>query len=466
MKIKLMAALLATLSVNAFAGQNGDNVLDISGASAIQQNVAKAVASLCADAGGALTVFKGGAAVNAYDNRMAYVCSAPMAGTDITVVRHSVNGGSLNSVLAMLNNTTVQFVDLSSAGCAAAVAGAGDLSGFSVRAGCGRQDEVSDGGFSDVEWKLAPELFSTAGEAFMGNVTVDPVYVGQAFGVAVSKQLYEALQTAQGLVAGGCTLGDDSPACQPTISSSQMSSLINNNLFSSYKQGVGALVGSTDASPLTYCRRPATSGTQTATEVEFLGKTCRTGEQPGAQSVIDGGVLIGSAVQATASYNGGKFLVTTNSGTSDVRNCLNGATSGYKFGIVSAENEPLASGQTWRFVKLDGVSVSEGGNNPTNRLSVVKPAKALGGSNYKFAYEAVLHTNVADGVTGDEEYAVMKEIINKLKIPASIAGNGLTNRGLYQLPDGGYSNADAADEVALYQRGGSSANNCVNLTAQ
>ncbi|MET5012038.1 hypothetical protein AAHH80_32660, partial [Burkholderia pseudomallei] len=87
-------------------------------------------------------------------------------------------------------------------------------------------------------------------------------------------------------------------------------------------------------------------------------------------------MLVGSAVQATASYNGGKFLVTTNSGTGDVRNCLNGATSGYKFGIVSAENEPRASGQTWRFVKLDGVSVTEGGNNPTNRLSVVKPVKA------------------------------------------------------------------------------------------
>ncbi len=468
MKMKFLAAAIACLSSSAFAGTNGDNVIDIAGASAPQQNVAKAVKALCTAANGSLTVFKGGASTSTYDNRMAYVCDVGMGGTDITVVRHSVNGGSLNSVLAMLNDTTVQFVNLASSSCAAtAVAGSGDLAGFSVRAGCGNQGAVADGGFSDVEWKLSPELFTAAGDAFMANVSIDPVYVGQAFGIAVSKQLYEALQAAQKLTVatgGSCAVGDYTPACQPSISSAEMTALISNNLFSPLKQGVGGLLGTAAVDPLVYCRRPVTSGTQTATEAEFLGKQCRAADPSGALPVIAGPTLTGSTVSASTSYNGGKFVVTTNSGTGDARTCLNGAAAGYKFGVLSAENEPLATSQTWRFVKLDGVSVTDGTASSSNRKSAVAIDKADGPSNYKFAYEMVLHTNVADGVTGDEELTLLNAIVDELKVPASVSGNGLLNRGLYQIPDGGTDHATAPDEVSLFQRGGSAPNNCVPLS--
>ena len=52
MKFKILAAALAAFSGVAVAGPNGDSTVDISGASAIQQNVAKSVLNLCTTAGG------------------------------------------------------------------------------------------------------------------------------------------------------------------------------------------------------------------------------------------------------------------------------------------------------------------------------------------------------------------------------------------------------------------------------
>ncbi len=456
MKLKLIAAALAMSSGAAFAGVNGDTALDLSGASAVQQNVARAVRALCNTAGGNITVFKEGAQTNVYRNWMAYQCSVPMEG-GITLVRHTVDGGSLMSILAMNDATKVDFVNVASCS-ATGVAGTGDLAPLSVnpadptgpaltnvRTGCTIADGDSDGGFSDVEWQLSPELFTAKGEEFMANVEVLPAFVGQAFGVAVSQNLYRALQAKQqadGLIDASCAAGDYTPACQPSLSRADVASLMNANEFSAAKAGVGALVGSSATDEVVYCRRPATSGTQTSAEVFFLGKSCVSGDLGGSVPVI-----------AEANIDYGSYRVSVNSSTSNVRTCVN-ATSGYAFGIVSAENEPLASNQNWRFVKLDGVSVTEGTATATNRKTAVD-------GSYGYLFELVAHVNAADGVTGDEERALIDAISARLALPE--AEGGFAARGLYQIRDGGYANAAYPDSVSKVQRGGATPNNCLPL---
>jgi hypothetical protein len=280
----------------------------------------------------------------------------------------------------------------------------------------------------------------------MANVEVLPAFVGQAFGVAVSKSLYEALQAAQktsGLIPASCATGDYTPACQPSLSRADVASLINNNEFNAVKSGgLGALIGTSATNEVVYCRRPATSGTQTSAEVFFLGKTCVAGEQGGSVPVI-----------AEANIDYGAYKVAVNSSTTNVRTCLNG-TADYAFGIVSAENEPLASSQNWRFVKLDGVSVTEGTSTATNRKT------AIDGS-YPYLFELVAHVNSTDGVTGDEERAMIESISAELGLPEE--EGGFAARGLYQIRDGGFSNATYPNSVSKVQRGGANPNNCLPL---
>lgn len=448
MKFKILAAAIAAFSGVAVAGPNGDSTVDISGASAIQQNVAKAVLNLCTTAGGTLTVLKGGSATNAFDNRMGYVCSAAMDG-GITTVRHSVNGGSLNSILAMGGTNVVQFVN--PATCGAPVAGSGPLAGYTVRPGCGNVGARSDGGYSDIEWPLAPEVFASAPAGLLDSLDpIAPAFVGQVFGVGVSKDLYEALQAAQAAsLPASCTIGSTTPECQPSINSADVTSLLNNNEFSSAKFAGGGAFGVAE-NTLTYCKRPNTSGTQTSAEVFFLGKTCATGEVGGAQPVTSVGT-----------FGGGKYVVTENSGSSDVANCLNG--SGFRFGVISAENNPVGTANTWRFAKLDNVSMTEGTAEATNRLTAIE-------GTYKFTYEAVLHTNsnfvVDDGagsepITGSEELAFMQAVALGLGTPGS--AGGASSRGLFQIPDSGYDNATYPTEVSKVQRGGAAVNNCSPL---
>jgi hypothetical protein len=72
------------------------------------------------------------------------------------------------------------------------------------------------------------------------------------------------------------------------------------------------------------------------------------------------------------------MTVTMNSGTSNVRTCLNAA--GYSIGVVSAENNPIGGADTYRFVKVNGVSTTAGVAGDANT------AEAIAGR-YDFVYE-------------------------------------------------------------------------------
>lgn len=448
MQVKtLVVALAALTSGAAFSGTNGDAVLNLTGASAIRANVAQSIRSLCGDAGGTLTVYKEKTGGNAkLENHQAYVCSNPMV-SGITTVYHTTSGGSLNSILGMSSNAALQqkAVNIGSGTCANIGAGAGPLAGMTVVQNCALSGVVeSDGGFSDVEYGPAIDQvsFLTAGTDGLTLAQVDQGFTGvaQVFGIAVSKKLYEDLQVAQGLVAGGCAVGAYTPACQPSISRAAITSLINSNSFNAAKADPSDFLGVTAGQPVEYARRVSTSGTQTSAQVYFLGLGCLNGDNGGQFNIIPGGVY-------------GNLTVSENSGTSDVTAKLNAAAAGYAFGVVSGENLPKAGTDTWKFVKVNGVSMTEGTSGALNK------ATAIAGD-YDYFVESVVYKSAASGKTGTEEGAMLDAIAAKMATP--VADGGPTTVGLFIIPEnnGGYDNATYPAEVGKFQRGGSVPNSC------
>ncbi|HEY6925833.1 MAG TPA: hypothetical protein VI653_20300, partial [Steroidobacteraceae bacterium] len=130
-------------------------------------------------------------------------------------------------------------------------------------------------------------------------------------GVAVTKNLYYALQAAEGLANGSkiaaCnTANNDSPACAPSLTKSQVASLYQANGLLSWNQIIG-ISNATDNN-VYVCRRDVGSGTEASFEAYFLGARC------------------GSSSEQMAAQDG--QFVFTNSSTGNVRSCLQAFFSG------------------------------------------------------------------------------------------------------------------------------------------
>jgi hypothetical protein len=263
----------------------------------------------------------------------------------------------------------------------------------------------------------------------------------------LARPSYKDLQAAQGLTASGCVAGDPLPACQPSLSRADVASLINSNESAPQKNGAQAL-GLTANAQIEYARRPATSGTQTSAQVYFLGKGCLNGDNAGQFDVIGSTIATG----ASQLYNGGKFKVSVNSGTGDVKTALtNAGNSAYAFGVMSMENRSPTGTTGWRFVKLNDVAISDGTATGLNK------ANAISGK-YDYFVESVVYTSTA--ATDSDEGTVITEIANKMALPVAL--DGATTVGMFMIPDnnGGYTNATYPAEVGKFQRGGSVPNSC------
>ncbi len=346
-------------------------------------------------------VYKRGTATNNLGNQFTVKCnSGNFINTTENEVQFDVTGGSLSAVL------------FSADGAAEALAGNGlflstsDFSGCPVTSGtgalsflpgrlvtCGGSSTAysgtsgkSVGGFMDVE----PAVFQAQG-VITGDysASVSPANFSQVFGVAASKDLYEALQTAQGL-----TVGSTTPANQPSIARAQVISMMNNLDFNDAKnKGPKFLVPSTTQTNLTYCRRPATSGTQASAEVYFLQNPTATGLLGGAGSAHEpAGFDAVTPAKNTVVVNNGTgntFTVKVNRTSSDVKTCLNAA--GMAFGMLSAEHNPLGTSDTYRFVKLNGQEFSEG------VAGASQTAAAIAGK-YDYVFESFLFNPTANKV--------------------------------------------------------------------
>lgn len=165
------------------------------------------------------------------------------------------------------------------------------------------QNTVPTGGVADVEANL---LRTVPGGGTLSASDINTYLAGSAgldvvWGVAVTKNLFYALQVAEhltdGTVAGCSTTSNDSPACAPSLSKAQVASLFlgtNNpagaNLIS-WNQITG--LNNTTDNNVYICRRDVGSGTEASFEAYFLGARCSSSSE--AMATQDGQFVIESA---------------------------------------------------------------------------------------------------------------------------------------------------------------------------
>jgi len=275
------------------------------------------------------------------------------------------------------------------------------------------------------------------------SASVVPATFSQAFAVGVSPALYAALQADQGLTSGATDVAN-----QPTIGRAQLNAILHSNDFNDAKnKGPKFLVPTTTQTNLTYCRRPATSGTQMGAEVYFLQSVLGTGAAGGAGNIHEPSFITGSApAGVTTVTNGGTVVVDNatgntltvqlNSGTGDVKKCLNrqavnSLTSAGTFaiGLLSAENNPVGTSDTYRIVKLNGASTTAGTSTDSQTANAIK-------GTYDYVFESVVFDPHGNAVLG---------LINS---------NVKTGAGT----PGVFLNINSATPESNYTRGGSSVN--------
>lgn len=267
-------------------------------------------------------------------------------------------------------------------------------------------------------------LGSGAGYLSPSALTVVPVGL-QGFGIVANDNMYKALQEqniADGRLPATCTVGDATSACQPTVNSSDYASLVS--VAGGTKSAADLVPNATtyNAGQIVACRRVDTSGTQASSNIFFLNNVCGSKGYLGAES---------------PAYNADYSWVIENSETADVKACVNNAAD-LRLGVVSLENVPVAGTDSYKFVKIDGVSP----NYTAAGAADAKQKVNTRNGSYKFAVESYA---MYKGTT--IEKAVAKQIADTLKASTqdlvgvlSLAGTGSTS--------------------ALYKRGG---NNCAPL---
>lgn len=407
----------------------------LSGASAPTLNVFQGFALGC-DAG-SLAVWTNNASAGRPGSIGDYAAYGCTRGGVVSVAYHTVAGGSFNAYAPHVSGTQLERVkSVDTATCSVSgTATVGTLT-FPVRANCNRVNPVSApdggpvkpaGGFSDVEAALFGFDVSSAGTEAQANV-------GQVFGVAVSTNLYRALQTAQGLADVDANTFD--PAKAPNITSAQYTSIIAQG--SGYQTDWSPILGAAGTGKkVVLARRVATSGTQASSNAFFLKNPCN-----GSPSV--GGALVPAGVADSVP---GSFEVSEASGTSDVKVALTNANTAGNFaiGVMSLENNwrtESAARKEYRFVKVDGVHAEDGD-------VTFARAKALAGD---YAFHMEMRNFVAN--TADAfGAALIPAITTALGNPVNCTD---VPRGLTLNPLGGSSCATGI-EVAKHTRFG---NNC------
>lgn len=319
--------------------------------------------------------------------------------TKLAVYKYS-QGGSGGGVQNVNNATSIPFIDLSklTANCASAtVTAAQDLDGTSplpafVDTSCtgafnntsNTSNAVSYIGISDVE----PQFF---GNSSGFNNLKSEALVSVIFGVPVTKNIYEILQTQQGKTVGGLLEAD-----MPSLSQAQLTSLYTQE-GQTWSGITGADTGLADDT-VYVARRVSTSGTQKSFEA-VVAKTPNTTIGAARQCYSGTDVFVSgpNAADNTAANTlcDGSNLVVNNSGSGQVLACMNKHQTGDRaaVGVLSTEYKQVAAGSI-RFVKINGVAPTYKGvasgqytqytdvSLNTRIGSTLPTASALGYANY------------------------------------------------------------------------------------
>ncbi|MEK8032691.1 hypothetical protein AACH06_17870 [Ideonella sp. DXS29W] len=367
-------------------------------------------------------------------NFRAYSCTMSIAsgypkGSKLLVIKRDKDG-SIYGVNQVANNTAGQSMVVSSAACSAY------NHAVTPAATCGTTaPQTPIAGISDVEPALFSKAFKIgnaanqylnqpdpastddAGNAWAVPTTaalngLDIASAGQTiFGVAVSKTLRNALQSAQGL-----TVNSDADADMPSLSrafiAGALSGFVRGGPVATYANWSAVTGVAADAAKnVVVCRRTRGSGTQAVSNAFFLEMG------PMADTAV--GMLSPVASGAAANTDGTPvpgLVVNEGSGTGDVETCLGTThTNDFALGVVSREKDPLVNGKSYRFVKIDG--------------SAPKQALARTGA-YPFVYTSSMQwrktTNAPDAQTKSFLIGIRANAVtsNKISLYASSEAKG------------------------------------------
>jgi hypothetical protein len=335
---------------------------------------------------GTLDIYRG--SIQATANRVFYCRTsrhAPGVPAGVRLAIYKSSGGSGDGVTPVSAATPVRFIDLNKLPQAddcvkgRAALATSDLMAYQDHTGCDSEGKLSvpRAGLSDVN----PEL--------VGGVSAPLTVRAQnqiVWGLPVSKNFRNALQTMQGLVRSTVPHDDpsrDTEEAMPTLARAQVAAIFSGAIKSwdDFYDSQGAPLSKSNllapgpprdpdasgASPGAYrpsastiyvCRRIASSGTQASYEIHYLRARC---EADAPQFVLpnDGSDLKNggnpSRLVRVPRPAGNVFA---GLGTADVRECLD-AHSQYNrwaLGILSTESVGNNGNRKFRFVKVDGAA--------------------------------------------------------------------------------------------------------------
>ncbi len=304
----------------------------------------------------------------------------------------------------------------------------------------------ADMAISDVN---ATELYSleTPSSGSLARLTtlISSPLALQGFGVAVNTNLYAALQDqniADGLLPGSCA-GDSTAACQPSIKKGDYASLVYKNGVIKTAAALLPNVPSAIGQMLTLARGNDLSGMLAASNIFFADNPCgRDHDSKGKQikGVVGGMLDIVATTDSTAD-----LVVQANATANDVVASLN-ASSGYAIGVLGLGTVP-GSDDTWKFVKLDGISPNfnrDGSPDASKRNAFIS-------GEYPFAMSYYAVTPVKPATTSTVTgYTVIQTLMDGL--------NGTTPHDLTGI---GYLNGTDATKVSRVHR--TNGNNCSPL---
>jgi hypothetical protein len=305
-------------------------------------------------------------------NNFVYFCTintgvlTPRPGaTQLAVYKYSV-GGSGAGTTPVNSATSLPFLDLSkiATSCVPGSSSAVDLDGTGPLSS-----------FVDITCGAASGNITTSVPSYLGISDVEPAFFGTAatygslsseslatviFGVPVTKIVYEALQTKQGLTPGGLTEAD-----MPSLTQGQLTSL-----YTQQGQTWGNLVFPGNPTQLLpgddnvyVVRRVDSSGTQKTFEALVArtingtagAKSCQNDVEPFVSDTATPVISDNATTDAACAAVVAASAVITASGGGQVTRCLDGHQGKGRgaIGILSTETKQTPAGN-WRFVKING----------------------------------------------------------------------------------------------------------------
>jgi hypothetical protein len=338
---------------------------------------------------GTLDVYRG--TIQGTPNR-AYYCSTsgsiPGLAAGLRLAIYKSSGGSGEGVTPVSAGKPLPFLDLAHLAAAPAcregraVRPTADFAAYREHSGCDGVGRIAvpRAGLSDVN----PEL--------VGGVTVPLTVRAQnqiVWGIAVSKNLRNALQTIQGLVPAALPHDDpsrDNEAAMPTLARAQLAGIFAGALrsWNDFYDAKGAPLPDSSllapypprdpeaagASPGAYrpdratgatiyvCRRIASSGTQAAFEIHYLRARCERNAPEFVKPDDGSNLTSGGNVNRLVRIARPAGRVFAGLGTGDVRDCLDAHTqfNRWAIGIFSTESVGNNGNRKFRFVKVDGAA--------------------------------------------------------------------------------------------------------------